>query len=204
MYAKIIKPSLDFFMAISALSVSLPFLFLVTLLLVFVNRGKPFFIQIRPGKFGKLFHVVKFKTMNDNKDASDNLLPDSERLTAIGIFLRKTSIDELPQLLNVVKGDMSLVGPRPLLPEYLPLYSPSQFRRHVVRPGITGWAQINGRNTLSWEERFEMDLWYVDNISFKLDVKILFLTIHKAFKREGINSANVATMERFVGKSSEI
>ena len=157
------------------------------------------FFQERPGKDGKIFKVVKFKTMTDERDENGNLLSDEERLTKVGKFVRSTSLDELPQLLNILKGDMSFIGPRPLLPEYLPLYSPEQARRHNVRPGLSGWAQVNGRNSISWKQRFEYDVWYVDNISFKLDLKIFFLSIKKAFVREGINSATSATMEDFNG-----
>ena len=166
---------------------------------MFTNNGKPFFFQARPGLYGKIFKVIKFKTMNDRKDKSGNLLPDDKRLTGIGAFIRKTSLDEIPQLLNVIKGDMSLIGPRPLLTEYLPLYDKVQIRRHEVKPGITGWAQVNGRNAISWEKKFEYDVWYVDHLSFLLDVKILFLTLQKVFKSEGISSATAATMERFTG-----
>jgi len=169
--------------------------------LIFINHVSPFYLQQRTGKGGKSFVVIKFKTMEDKRDSSGRLLPDSKRLTKIGKLLRAFSLDELPQLFNVLKGDMSLVGPRPLLPEYLPLYNERQARRHEVRPGITGWAQINGRNNLSWEEKFEMDVWYVDNISFKLDMKILFLTIVKVLKREGINAGENITMEKFKGST---
>lgn len=165
------------------------------------NQGSPFFTQIRPGKHGKLFRVIKFRTMNEERDAYGNLLPDDMRLTAIGRFVRKTSLDEIPQLLNVIKGDMSLIGPRPLLTEYLSLYSREQARRHEVRPGITGWAQINGRNTISWSEKFRYDVYYVDSLSFLLDVKIFFITILKVFKAEGISGRGVATAEKFDGKN---
>ena len=163
------------------------------------NRGLVFFTQTRPGLNGRFFHLMKLKTMTDKREPSGLLLPDNLRLTVVGRFIRSLSLDELPQLINVLKGDMSLVGPRPLLPEYLPLYNTHQARRHEVRPGMTGWAQVNGRNNLSWEEKFEMDVWYVDNLSFKLDMKILFLTIKKVIRREGINSTSAATMERFYG-----
>lgn len=168
-------------------------------MLSIVNRGSPFFIQMRPGKNQKGFRLIKFKTMNDRKDVKGNILPDSERLTAVGKLIRKTSLDEIPQLLNVIKGDMSLIGPRPLLVEYLSLYSDFQNRRHEVKPGITGWAQINGRNAISWEQKFEYDVWYVDNLSFFLDVKIFFKTIKKVFIPEGISSATSQTMEKFIG-----
>jgi lipopolysaccharide/colanic/teichoic acid biosynthesis glycosyltransferase len=174
---------------------------MVILLLLIVNRGNPFFFQSRPGKNEKIFKVIKFKTMNDRKNKDGNLLPDAQRLTATGKFIRKTSLDEIPQLLNVIKGDMSIIGPRPLLVEYLTLYNPTQKRRHEVKPGITGWAQVNGRNAISWEQKFDYDVWYVDHISFFLDVKIFFLTIRKVFISEGINSQTAATMEKFEGSS---
>jgi lipopolysaccharide/colanic/teichoic acid biosynthesis glycosyltransferase len=183
----------------AGLLVVMPFSLLLLPALAFSNRGPVLFIQTRPGLRGKPFRLMKFKTMNDLRDETERLLPDNDRLTGVGRFIRSLSLDEFPQLINVLKGDMSLVGPRPLLPEYLPLYNARQARRHEVRPGITGWAQINGRNTLSWEEKFEMDVWYVDNMSFLLDIKILFLTLLKVLKREGINSGSAATMERFTG-----
>jgi lipopolysaccharide/colanic/teichoic acid biosynthesis glycosyltransferase len=174
---------------------------LVIVGLFFANQGKPFFFQIRPGKKGQLFKIIKFKTMNDKKDNEGNLLSDEYRLTKIGAFVRKTSLDEIPQLLNVLKGDMSLIGPRPLLPEYLPLYNESQRRRHEVKPGITGWAQVNGRNAISWAQKFEYDVWYVENVSFLLDLKILYQTIKKVFKREGITAENSVSAEAFKGNS---
>ncbi|ESU27260.1 putative UDP-galactose phosphate transferase [Flavobacterium limnosediminis JC2902] len=177
----------------------LPVFLLVTIGLYIANQGKPFFFQVRPGKNECLFKIIKFKTMNDKKDTQGNLLPDSERLTSIGSFVRKTSLDEIPQLLNVLKGDMSLIGPRPLLPEYLPLYNDVQKRRHEARPGITGWAQVNGRNAIGWHQKFEYDVWYVDHLSFLLDVKILFLTVRKVFISEGISAEGQVTMERFKG-----
>lgn len=177
----------------------LPVFLIVTALLYLANQGKPFFLQPRPGKDGKIFRVIKYKTMNDQKDAQGNLLPDEVRLTPVGKFVRKTSLDEIPQLLNVIKGDMSLIGPRPLLVEYLPLYNEVQRRRHEVRPGITGWAQVNGRNAISWDEKFRYDVWYVDNLSPWLDLKIIFLTIYKIFKSEGISAEGVATMPKFQG-----
>jgi len=167
--------------------------------LYFANNGKPFFFQRRPGKGGKIFSIIKFKTMNDRRGPDGELLPDSERLTSMGKFVRKTSLDEIPQLINVLKGDMSLIGPRPLLEEYLPLYSERQKRRHDVRPGITGWAQVNGRNTVDWPQRFEMDVWYVENVSFLLDLKIVWATVSKVIKSEGVNSTTSATMEKFRG-----
>lgn len=201
MYKVFFKPIFDFFIALIILVLSLPITFFVWVLLVYANRGKPFFFQSRPGKRGKIFSIVKFKTMNDKKDAAGNLLPDADRLTPVGSFVRKTSLDEIPQLLNVLKGDMSLIGPRPLLVEYLPLYNERQKKRHEVRPGITGWAQVNGRNAISWEQKFEYDVYYVDNLSLTLDLKIIYLTILKVFKSEGISSEGSATMEKFTGNS---
>lgn len=185
--------------ALVGLLILSPLFLIVILLLLIANNGRPFFLQKRPGKNGKIFKVIKFKTMNDKKDLKGNLLPDADRLTGVGKFIRKTSLDEIPQLLNVIKGDMSLVGPRPLLVEYLPLYNKQQKRRHEVKPGITGWAQVNGRNAISWEQKFEYDVWYVDHLSFFLDVKIIWLTFKKVFKSEGINSDTAATMEKFKG-----
>ncbi len=182
-----------------ALVIASPVLVVVMLLLAIANRGNIWFTQKRPGKNGKLFTVIKFKTMTDDRDESGNLLPDDQRLTAVGKFVRKTSLDEIPQLFNVLLGHMSFVGPRPLLMEYLPLYNAEQMRRHLVKPGITGWAQVNGRNTLSWQKKFAYDVWYVDNISFALDIKILFLTVIKVFKAEGISSESSLTMEKFRG-----
>jgi len=199
MYKKIIKPFSDFVIASIGFIFLSPIFIFVAVFLFFTNQGKPFFTQKRPGKKGKVFKVIKFKTMNDKTDPEGNLLSDENRLTEIGKFIRKTSLDEIPQLLNVIKGDMSLIGPRPLLPEYLNLYNNFQKRRHEVRPGITGWAQVNGRNAISWEKKFEYDVWYVDHISFLIDIKILFLTIKKVFKSEGINSATSETMEKFTG-----
>ena len=200
-YRIFFKRLFDLFVSLFTIVFSLPFLILIIAFLIFINHVSPFYLQQRTGKGGKSFVVIKFKTMEDKRDSSGRLLPDSKRLTKIGKLLRAFSLDELPQLFNVLKGDMSLVGPRPLLPEYLPLYNERQARRHEVRPGITGWAQINGRNNLSWEEKFEMDVWYVDNISFKLDMKILFLTIVKVLKREGINAGENITMEKFKGST---
>ena len=199
MYKKIIKRFLDFVIALIGLVLILPLFILVIVGLFFANHGKPFFFQIRPGKNGRLFKIIKFKTMNDKKDSEGNLLSDEYRLTKIGAFVRKTSLDEIPQLLNVLKGDMSLIGPRPLLPEYLPLYNESQRRRHEVKPGITGWAQVNGRNAISWHQKFEFDVWYVNHVSFLLDCKIVYLTINKVFKREGITSENSVSAEAFKG-----
>lgn len=193
------KRILDFTVAILAFTVLFPIFLIAMILLAVANQGKPFFFQKRPGKNGRIFSIVKFKTMNDRKDADGNLLPDADRLTSVGSFVRKTSLDEIPQLLNVLKGDMSLIGPRPLLVEYLPLYNQMQKRRHEVRPGITGWAQVNGRNAISWEQKFDYDVYYVDNVSFKLDVKILYLTGLKVFKSEGISAQGSVTMEKFTG-----
>ncbi|NMH25343.1 sugar transferase [Flavobacterium solisilvae] len=200
MYKSIIKPILDFVLALIGFLIVSPIFLIITICLFFANQGKPFFIQKRPGKNGKIFSIVKFKTMNDKKDDNGQLLPDAERLTAVGSFVRKTSLDEIPQLLNVIKGDMSLIGPRPLLTHYLHLYNDFQNRRHEVKPGITGWAQVNGRNAISWDKKFEYDVWYVDNISFGLDCKILLKTIQKVVKSEGINAANAATIEPFNGE----
>ena len=200
MYKNCIKRILDFCIAFVALLILSPILLVITLFLHFANKGAgAFFTQERPGKDVKIFKVVKYKTMTDERDADGKLLPDAQRLTKIGNIVRSLSIDELPQLFNVLKGDMSFVGPRPLLVKYLPLYSKEQMRRHEVRPGITGWAQVNGRNTITHTKKFEYDVWYVDNISFWLDVKILFLTIKKVFVREGISGEGIATAETFDG-----
>ena len=200
MYQEYIKRIIDFVFAFAALLILLPIIFLLWLGLTIANKGAgAFFTQERPGLHGKIFKIYKFKTMNDARDGSGNLLPDSERLTPVGSFIRKLSLDELPQLWNVLKGDMSLIGPRPLLPQYLPLYSEEQARRHDVRPGITGWAQVNGRNAISWTQKFVLDCYYVDNISFAFDIKILFMTIKKVIIREGISQEGNATMEFFDG-----
>jgi lipopolysaccharide/colanic/teichoic acid biosynthesis glycosyltransferase len=193
------KRAIDITVSFLLLVVTLPFTLVAALLLAFANNGKILFIQQRPGLHGKPFYIVKFKTMNDRRDAQGNLLPDDIRLTPVGKFVRKTSVDELPQLINVLKGDISLIGPRPLLMEYLPLYSPLQARRHEVRPGITGWAQVNGRNRTTWEKRFAEDIYYVDNVSFLLDLKIFFMTIFKILKVEGISGDGSVTMEKFKG-----
>ena len=197
MYKSFFKRVLDCLAAFFGLAVLSPLFFLVTMGLFFANQGKPFFFQMRPGKDGIIFKIIKFKTMNDRKDANGSLLSDGERLTSIGRFVRKTSLDELPQLLNVLKGEMSLIGPRPLLPAYLPFYSEEQKKRHQVKPGITGWAQVNGRNAISWENKFELDVWYVDNFSFLLDIKIVHLTLKKIIKPDGINAEGHVTMPRF-------
>ena len=199
MYLKIVKPILDFLLAVIGFLILLPVFLLVTILLFFANQGKPFFMQRRPGKNCKVFRIIKFKTMNDRKDTNGNLLSDAERLTTIGKFVRKTSLDEIPQLLNVLKGDMSIIGPRPLLTDYVHLYNEFQNKRHNVKPGITGWAQVNGRNAISWDKKFELDVFYVNNISFWLDLKILFLTIKKVVISEGISAENAATIEPFQG-----
>jgi len=199
MYKNYFKRLFDFTAALVGLLLLSPLFILVTIGLFFANQGKPFFFQIRPGKDEKLFRIVKFKTMHDKTDAEGNLLSDAERLTRIGGFVRKTSLDELPQLLNVLKGDMSIIGPRPLLVEYLPLYNETQKRRHYVKPGITGWAQINGRNAISWEDKFTLDVYYVENQSFLLDLKIIFLTIKKVFVSEGISQQGQATTTKFEG-----
>lgn len=199
MYKLVFKRFLDFIIALLGLILLSPIFLLVTLCLIISNQGKPFFFQDRPGKDERVFKIVKFKTMNDKKDSQGNLLPDAERLTKIGNIVRKTSLDEIPQLINVLKGDMSLIGPRPLRTYYLPLYNEEQRKRHLVRPGITGWAQVNGRNAISWTRKFELDVYYVNNMSFWLDLKILFLTIKKVFKREGISQEGQATVEPFNG-----
>lgn len=202
MYKHFFKRVIDFTVVLCALLVIWPILLVITVWLHFANKGAgAFFLQERPGKDGRLFQVIKFKTMTDERDTNGNLLPDEARLTKVGKFVRSTSIDELPQLVNVFKGDMSLIGPRPLLPQYLPLYSKEQARRHEVRPGITGWAQCHGRNAISWTKKFELDVWYVDHCSFLLDLKIIFLTIKKVLVREGISQQGQATMEMFNGKN---
>ena len=203
MYKNFIKPAIDFVLALVGFLFLSPVFVLVMIGLFFANDGKPFFFQLRPGKDGKIFKIIKFKTMTDKKDENGNLLPDADRLTKIGSFVRKTSLDEIPQLLNVIKGDMSLVGPRPLLPKYLELYHDFQRRRNEVKPGITGWAQVNGRNSISWEKKFEYDVWYVDNVSFLLDIKILILTVLKVVKSEGINEQGQATSNEFKGNNIE-
>ena len=200
MYRSFIKRLMDVLIVFLGLLVLLPVLLGSAFWLHFANKGAgAFFFQERPGKNGKLFKVIKLKTMTDERDEHGSLLPDEKRLTKVGKFVRSTSMDELPQLINVLKGDMSLIGPRPLLPQYLPLYSKEQARRHEVRPGVTGWAQVNGRNAIPWSKKFELDIWYVDHCSFLLDLKIILLTIKKVFVREGINSDDSATMEPFTG-----
>lgn len=199
MYKSTIKPTLDFLVALIGLLLLSPIFLLVMIALAIANSGKPFFFQRRPGKGERIFTIVKFKTMNDKKDAQGNLLPDAQRLTTVGRLVRKTSLDEIPQLINVLKGDMSFVGPRPLLPEYLPLYNETQRKRHHVKPGITGWAQVNGRNAISWEQKFDYDVWYVKNQSWVVDLKILFLTAKKVLVSEGISQEGQATAEAFKG-----
>ena len=201
MYKNYFKRLFDFFIALFGLIILSPIFIVVTIGLYFANQGKPFFFQARPGLNEKIFKIIKFKTMNDKKDAKGNLLPDAGRLTPIGAFVRKTSLDEIPQLINVLKGDMAIIGPRPLLPQYLPLYNETQKRRHNVRPGITGWAQVNGRNAISWSKKFELDVEYVDNLSFMMDVKVFFTTFKKVFKSEGISQDGQATMEMFNGNN---
>lgn len=200
MYKHFFKRLFDFIIVLVVLIVIWPILLIVGIWLHFSNRGAgAFFLQERPGKNGKIFKVIKFKTMTDERDSSGNLLPDEQRLTPIGRFIRSTSVDELPQLINVLKGDMALIGPRPLLVQYLPLYTKEQARRHEVRPGITGWAQCHGRNSISWQEKFKLDVWYVDHVSLVVDLKIVFITIKKVLFREDINSSTSATMELFDG-----
>ncbi|RZK50010.1 MAG: sugar transferase [Pedobacter sp.] len=201
MYRYYFKRIIDFLCALVGFVLLLPVFFLVSLFLFISNKGTPFFLQERPGLNEKNFNIIKFKTMSDKKDSKGLLLPDSERMTPLGSIIRKLSLDEIPQLINVIKGDMSLIGPRPLRTYYLPLYSVEQKKRHSVRPGITGWAQVNGRNAISWTKKFEYDVWYVNNLSFFLDMKIIFLTIKKVFKREGISQEGQVTVERFNGSN---
>ena len=199
MYKKVFKRVIDLIVAFLALLILAPLIGLVTLLLYSQNKGKPFFFQERPGQFKKPFYIIKFKTMTDEKDAEGNLLPDNLRITKFGGWVRKLSIDELPQLINVLKGEMSLVGPRPLLFKYMPLYTAEQLRRHEVKPGITGWAQVNGRNSISWTQKFALDVEYVDKVSFLMDCKILLLTVKKVLIREGINQSAERPMQPFNG-----
>lgn len=202
MYKTYVKRIFDFTAALIGLLLLSPIFLIVTIGLYFANQGKPFFFQKRPGINGKIFSIIKFKTMNDKRNPQGNLLPDAERLTPIGAFVRKTSLDEIPQLFNVLMGEMSLIGPRPLLPEYLNLYNEHQSRRNEVKPGITGWAQVNGRNTISWEQKFNYDVWYVDHYDFQLDIKILAMTVKKVFVSEGINQEGHVTSEEFKGNLS--
>ena len=199
MYKIFFKPLLDFILSLLGLIISSPLFLIVIIALLFANKGKVFFLQNRPGKNGKIFKIIKFRTMNNKRDAHGNLLPDVERLTKIGKLVRKTSLDEIPQLINVLLGNMSLIGPRPLLPEYLPLYNDFQKKRHLIKPGITGWAQINGRNAVEWEKKFKFDVWYVENMSFFLDLQIMFLTLKKVLKLEGVNREGEATNIAFKG-----
>lgn len=201
MYLNYVKSFFDFMAAFIGLIILSPLIIVITILLFFLNNGKPFYFQNRPGHKEKIFRIIKFKTMNDKKNEAGELLPDFERTTLVGKFIRKTSIDEIPQLINVFLGHMSLVGPRPLLPEYLPLYNENQKRRHDVKPGITGWAQINGRNSILWTKKFEHDVWYVDNATILLDMKILLLTVKKVLIPQGINATEKYTMEEFNGKN---
>ncbi len=204
MYLLFFKRPLDIILSLLGLIIISPLLLVITFLSYFVFNSSPFYLQDRPGKNGKIFRLIKYKTMNDNCDLTGTLLPDNQRITAFGRFMRNYSLDEYPQLLNVLKGDMSLIGPRPLLVKYLPLYNKYQSRRHEVRPGMTGWAAVNGRNALSWDEKFELDVWYVDNISFFLDVKILVLTFQKMLKREGINLVHNHINTPFNSKQDKI
>ncbi len=200
LYRDYIKRALGFIISLVALVCLSPLLLVVTIWLHFANKGAgAFFVQERPGKDAKIFKIIKFKTMTDERDAEGNLLPDEDRLTRVGKFVRSTSIDELPQLINVLKGDMALIGPRPLLVRYLPLYSLEQARRHEVRPGISGWAQCHGRNTVSWEDKFKLDVWYVDHCTFMTDLKILFISIRKVLIHDGISQEGQATMKEFTG-----
>lgn len=201
MYKNLFKRLIDFLIAFSGLILLSPVFLIVLVVLYFQNDGKPFFFQLRPGLNEKMFKIIKFKTMTDKKDSQGNYLSDAERLTPMGSFIRQTSLDEIPQLINVLKGDMAIIGPRPLLPQYLSLYNESQKRRHEVRPGITGWAQVNGRNAISWAKKFELDVWYIDHVSFALDCKIVLLTFKKVFKKEGINKVGQATTEAFNGNN---
>lgn len=208
MYAKFFKRLIDIILSLTALILLSPLLTVTTIIGLFAMRGNPFFVQPRPGRKRangeeRIFNLIKFRSMNNRKDKEGNLLPDEDRLTGYGKFLRKTSIDELPELINILKGDMSFVGPRPLLVRYLDRYTPRQRHRHDVLPGLTGWAQVNGRNAISWEEKFEFDLWYTEHISFGLDVKIFFMTIGNVLKRDGISSATSATMEEFMGSENK-
>lgn len=197
----VVKRFFDFFIALLAFVLVLPIFSGITIVLFFINNGKPFFYQQRPGKNEKIFQIIKFKTMTDKKDAYNKLLPDWQRTTKFGQILRKLSLDEIPQLLNVIKGDMSLVGPRPLLVSYLSRYNDEQKKRHLVQPGITGWAQVNGRNAIGWPKKFELDIWYVHHRSFIIDVKILWLTVQKVIKTEGVSASTEENMKEFMGNA---
>tara|TARA_R110002072_G_scaffold302114_2_gene484050 strand:+ start:295 stop:900 length:606 start_codon:yes stop_codon:yes gene_type:complete len=201
MYKHFFKRFFDLIIGIIGLLVFFPFFLIVFIALSISNRGTPFFYQKRPGLHAKIFKIIKFKTMNEKRDKQGHLLPDAKRLTKMGRFVRKTSLDELPQIINLLKGDMTIIGPRPLLTEYLPLYNERQKKRHLVKPGISGWAQINGRNAISWEQKFEYDVWYVENYSFLLDAKIFILTFIKVFQSEGVNTSNQATTTKFEGNA---
>ncbi|MES2796280.1 MAG: sugar transferase [Bacteroidota bacterium] len=201
MYRYLFKRIIDIIGSSIILFIFSPILVIILIILFFSNNGDPLFFQLRPGLNEKVFKIIKFKTMNDNKDLEGNLLPDNQRMTKVGRFIRKTSLDELPQMINVLKGEMSLIGPRPLLVQYLPLYNDFQKKRHLIRPGITGWAQVNGRNAISWQQKFVYDIWYVDNLSLWLDIKIVFLSIKKVFTKEGINVSDSQTMEIFLGNN---
>lgn len=199
MYKKFFKPLSDYILSLLGLIILSPIFLIISFALFFNNRGKVFFLQKRPGKNEKIFKIIKFRTMNEKRDSEGNLLSDTERLTTVGKIVRKTSLDEIPQLINVIKGDMSLIGPRPLLPQYIPLYNETQRKRHLIKPGITGWAQINGRNAIEWNKKFDFDVWYVNNLSFSLDLKIMFITLRKVMKLEGINREGEATNSVFKG-----
>ncbi|PZW43765.1 lipopolysaccharide/colanic/teichoic acid biosynthesis glycosyltransferase [Mesonia algae] len=201
MYKHFLKPFIDFLVALLGLICLSPVLIFIGIALAFQNKGTPFFFQTRPGKDQKAFQIIKFKTMTDEKNAQGNLLPDVERVTKLGKSIRKLSLDELPQLINVLKGDMSLIGPRPLLFKYIPLFSKEQLRRHEVKPGITGWAQVNGRNSISWTRKFELDIEYVKELNFLLDIKIIYLTFFKVVKKEGVNQQGDRPMQPFNGKN---
>ena len=202
MYKFIFKPAFDILFSVLGIVFLFPLFFVLAMILAIVNKGNnPFFCQRRPGKNGKVFNLIKFKTMTDDIDSEGNLLSDEKRLTKLGSFIRKTSLDEIPQLINILKTDMSFIGPRPLLVEYLPLYNDEQKKRHLIKPGITGWAQVNGRNAISWQKKLELDVWYVENISFLLDLKIIYLTFKKVTASEGINSTTHVTMEKFNGNN---
>ena len=202
-YQNYVKPVFDFFVALLGFMILSPIFVVISFFLFFANKGQPFFLQERPGKNERIFRIIKFKTMNDKKDVNGELLPFDQRITKVGAFIRKYSLDEIPQLLNVITGDMSIIGPRPLLMKYLPLYNDFQKRRHEVKPGITGWAQVNGRNAITWKEKFTLDIWYVDNISFSLDFRILLMTIKKVLVREGVNSQDNLNMPEFMGTENE-
>ena len=199
MYSRFVKRLADFFVALTAIVLLAPIILVLIILLAIANNGNPFFFQKRPGKNEKIFTLIKFRTMNNNKDQNGNLLPDKQRITKVGRIVRNTSLDEIMQLINVIKGDMSIVGPRPLLVAYLQLYNDEQAKRHLIRPGITGWAQVNGRNAISWEERFELDVWYVNHVSFVTDLKILFQTVKKVVMQDGATTSEDDTMPRFMG-----